>query len=148
LLTAIKAGSDYVDLEIETTENFKDDVIKAARDNGCKIIISYHNFGTTPHREELEEIVESCYYRGADIVKVACMVHSEAESARLVSLYEDFNGIISIGMGDKGKITRIAAPLFGAPFTYASFSYEKETAKGQISMDSLKNIYRELELVG
>ena len=53
--------------------------------------------------------------------------------------------IIVIGMGEKGKITRIVAPLLGSPFTYASLKEGKETAEGQISVDRLKELMRLLK---
>ena len=48
-------------------------------------------------------------------------------------------------MGSKGRITRIAAPLLGSPFTFASISKGKETAEGQIEKDTLERIVRLLK---
>ena len=45
-------------------------------------------------------------------------------------------------MGNKGRITRIAAPLLGSPFTFASLSKGKETAEGQIEKDILEQMMR------
>jgi 3-dehydroquinate dehydratase-1 len=45
-------------------------------------------------------------------------------------------------MGDAGKITRIAAPLLGAPFTYASAEDTKKTAPGQIKADKIDAIIK------
>ncbi len=44
------------------------------------------------------------------------------------------------GMGKDGRITRIAAPLLGAPFTYASLDNTRETASGQLDSRTLKQI--------
>jgi len=60
--------------------------------------------------------------------------------SRLLSLYSYGNPIISIGMGHEGKITRIAATLLGAPFTYASIDDSKKTAPGQFDSEKLKTI--------
>ena len=49
--------------------------------------------------------------------------------------------MIALGMGKKGKITRLAAPLLGAPFTYASPAAGSETGPGQLEMDTLIKIY-------
>jgi len=48
-------------------------------------------------------------------------------------------------MGQKGKITRVAAPLLGAPFAYASFKPGSETAEGQLDRKSLKTILKYFE---
>ncbi len=45
--------------------------------------------------------------------------------------------MVIIGMGEKGVITRVAAPMLGAEFTFASAETGKETAPGQISKERL-----------
>lgn len=47
-------------------------------------------------------------------------------------------------MGAKGRVTRVAAPLLGSPFTFASLSDEKKTAEGQIEKDKLEQILKVL----
>jgi len=153
LLDAIKAGANYVDVEIEADDKFKQDIMIEAHRHQCKMIISYHNFQDTPGRSQLKRIVEDCFAQGADIAKVACRVHSEADSANLLSLYSQRfakepdthrrgSAILALGMGEKGKVTRIAAPLLGSPFTFASAGGGEETAPGQLDEKSLKEIYR------
>lgn len=145
LLTAVEAGAAFVDIEFEAEALYKKEIMQTARLQECQVILSYHNYENTPSKEQLITIIEQCFSRGADIVKIACQVHSEADSARILSLY-DYPGqfhqskITAFGMGEKGKITRLAAPLLGAPFTYASQSRGKETAPGQLDMETLERI--------
>jgi 3-dehydroquinate dehydratase-1 len=145
LLTAVEAGAAYVDIEIEAGAAYKKEIMQTARLQECQVILSYHNYENTPSKKQLGTIIEQCFSEGADIAKIACQVHSEADSARILSLY-DYPGqlhqgkITAIGMGEKGKITRLAAPLLGAPFTYASLSTGKETAPGQLDKDTLEKI--------
>jgi 3-dehydroquinate dehydratase-1 len=141
----VEAGAAYVDIEIEAETLYKREIMQTARLQECQVILSYHNYENTPSRKQLETIIEQCFSQGADIVKIACQVHSEADSARILSLYDYPNQlhqgkITAIGMGEKGKITRLAAPLLGAPFTYASQSTGKETAPGQLDKDKLEKI--------
>lgn len=144
LMTAIDAGAAYVDIEIEAADRFKESIIKKARQKGCHIIISYHNYEKTPSRKELLEIIDGCFDCGADIAKIACLTLSEADSARILSLYdcpESLMGrILALGMGEKGKITRIAALLLGAPFTFAAPTPGHETAPGQLDRDTVKKM--------
>jgi 3-dehydroquinate dehydratase-1 len=146
LLTAVEAGAAYVDIEIEAGAEYKKEIVQTARQHECQVILSYHNYENTPSKKHLETIIEQCFSQGADIAKIACQVHSEADSARILSLY-DYPGqlhqgkITAIGMGEKGKITRLAAPLLGAPFTYASQSTGKETAPGQLDKETLEKIF-------
>ena len=84
---------------------------------------------------------------GADIIKIATSAMNYSDNAKLLSLYNikessQLVPVIAIGMGEIGKITRIAALFSGAPFTYASFEAGKETAEGQIEKSDLQKIYK------
>jgi 3-dehydroquinate dehydratase type I len=113
------------------------ELIELAKKNNCSIIISYHNFQQTPSTSELNEIATNCFKLGADIVKISTMINSNADNAKILSLYERTEKIISFGMGDKGKITRIIAPLLGAEFTYAAVSSSKTIAPGQLGKEEM-----------
>jgi 3-dehydroquinate dehydratase type I len=146
LISAVEAGAAYVDVEIETETTFKEAVKQVCRKKGCKVIISYHNYEKTPSKNELETIIEQCFKDGADIAKVACQVNCEADAARILALY-DYDRennrekkIVFIGMGEKGKIIRLVAPLLGAHFTFAALSAGKETAPGQMDRQTLQEI--------
>ncbi|MCP4156577.1 MAG: type I 3-dehydroquinate dehydratase [bacterium] len=144
LITAIEAGADFVDIEIEAGVEFKKDVIAVCRRKKCRVIISYHNYEATPGKDELESILDKCFDDGADIAKLACQVNVTSDSARILSLYDRGKDakkeIVAVGMGEQGKITRAAAPLLGAPFTFASISAGRETAPGQIDKITLGKI--------
>ncbi|HPS87211.1 MAG TPA: type I 3-dehydroquinate dehydratase [Spirochaetota bacterium] len=140
LIEAVNAGASYVDIEVENDDDFKNEIIEAAKLKNCKTIVSYHNYTKTPVIRELEQIMRWCFESRCDIAKIACHVDSNEGCSRLLSLYSYGNPIIAIGMGDDGKITRIAATLLGAPFTYASIDDSKQTAPGQFDSVKLKTI--------
>ena len=100
--------------------------------------MSHHDYERTPERPALEACVSACFEAGADIAKIACTVRSDRENARLLALLDTDREIVVVGMGEKGKLTRILAPLLGSPFTYASLSQGKETADGQIDKETLR----------
>lgn len=141
LITAIENGASMVDIEIEADEKYKQEIINIAKLNKCKVIISYHNFASTPNKTELKQIVANCFTSGADIAKIAVQANSKKDSARLLSLYETDKRILVLGMGEHGKITRVAATLLGAPFTFASIDADSATAPGQMDVESLNKIY-------
>jgi 3-dehydroquinate dehydratase-1 len=148
LSAAIESGATYVDIEIESNQPFKKRIKKICADNDCKLILSYHNYKCTPIRKELENIITTSIVEGADIAKIACLVQSAQDNAEILSLYKnpDLEGkIIAIGMGEKGKITRVAASFMGAPFTYAAINPEMETAPGQLDSKTLKEIIRKIK---
>ncbi len=145
LREAVRSGAAYVDLELESGEAMKHELVREARVRNCRVIISYHNFDETPARVALDRIVGGCFEAGADIGKVACRVRSEREAARLLGLLEADRPLVVIGLGELGKITRIAGPLLGSPFTYASLEPGKETGEGQIERAALEELFRSLE---
>jgi len=53
--------------------------------------------------------------------------------------------MVIIGMGEQGVISRIAAPMLGAEFTFAAAGVGQETAPGQISKDKLLSIIRQIQ---
>jgi 3-dehydroquinate dehydratase type I len=140
--TAIHSGAAYIDIELEMNTRMKKSLIKLARDNRCKVIISHHNFTLTPPFNELRSIINKCRDSGGDIVKIACQIKNADDVANILSLYTFEKNIIAFGMGLDGLITRIAAPLLGAEFTYASVDKDNKTAPGQVTVKEMKALYR------
>jgi 3-dehydroquinate dehydratase-1 len=145
LLAAIGAGAAYVDVELESKEPYREEIIANAREQGCLVIISFHDHEKTPDRQALSAIVADAFQKGADIAKIACLVRSERDSARLLGLLDDSGKIVVIGMGEKGRITRVVAPLLGSPFTFASLMEGRETARGQIDKATLERLMETLK---
>jgi len=144
LKSAIQLGADYVDVEIESSQSFINEIRTRAREMGTALIVSYHNYGSTPELPELKRILASCYQAGADIAKIACQVNSQKDSARLMSLYGEEGKKVVIGMGSLGKITRIAALELGAEFTFAALSEMDITAPGQLSFRKMNEINNQI----
>jgi len=133
LRAAIVAGVEYVDIE--------DDVAGSIRRYGStKRIVSHHNFEETP--EELEEIHERLCKLDPDIVKLVTMANTPSDAVRLLQLVKDAKvPTIAFCMGELGLFSRILCGKYGAPFTYASFSSERELAPGQVAFDEMRNLY-------
>lgn len=147
LTAAIAAGAAFVDIEIDAEAEFREDIVTAARESGCQVIISYHNYEKTPKGRELKHWVKFCFDAGADIAKIACQVHFPADNARLLGLLDEERPLIVTGMGEKGKVCRVIAPLLGSPFTYASPEAGKETAPGQIDINTLRDLLQRIKNV-
>jgi 3-dehydroquinate dehydratase-1 len=145
MVTALKAGASYVDIELESESYYRKELIKTARTHGRDVIISYHNFDHTPDALSLKKIVAACKKSGADVVKIACQVKGEEDVRALMGLYTESDRMVVIGMGKQGLITRIAAQFVGAEFTFASPGQGKETAPGQISRQELVNLIDQIQ---
>lgn len=141
LTCAIQYGAQYVDVEIESEARFLHKIREHTEEKGVKLIISYHNYEKTPSTEELEEIIKKARLMGADIVKLATMAIYPEDNARMLGLYSKHKDIIAFCMGKEGLISRIAAPLLGADFTFAAQDDSVATAPGQITFDKMQKIY-------
>jgi len=145
MLTAVKSGANYIDIELDADSSYRKELIKEARGHGRDVIISYHNFDHTPDTVNLKKIVTSCRKAGADVVKVACQVKRKQDVRSLMGLYQEDVRIVVVGMGRLGLITRVAAPFLGAEFTFASPVGGRETAPGQVDKEKLAALISEIQ---
>ena len=141
LAASIRAGATYVDIEYEAEPDYRRTLSDLAKRCCCKIIISYHNFETTPDIEVLNQIICHSKEMGADYVKLAVTANTPAHCARIMSLYEYHDNLIAFAMGEAGRITRIAAPLLGAQFTFASIDETHKTAPAQMTAQEMETVY-------
>ncbi len=134
LRTAIVSEVEYIDIEDDIAESIP-------RYGKTKRIISHHNFDETP--ENIEEIHESLCKKDPDIVKLVTMANSPEDSIRMLKLVAGAK-VPTVGfcMGEYGVISRILCGKYGAPFTYATFSRERELAPGQLAFSEMSQIYR------
>lgn len=145
LKTCMEQGASYIDIEVESPEDTMQALLDHAQKWGRGVIVSHHDFETTPVREELGEIYLKCRNRGGNIVKVATRVNAVADIRNLLSLYDLPGKKVVIGMGPLGRITRITAPYLGAEFTFASLDEGVETAPGQFTITQLKAMYNVID---
>jgi 3-dehydroquinate dehydratase I len=146
LITSIQSGASMIDLEIDAPADYSRELMKQARSVNCEVIISHHDFILTPSKVSLENILKECYSKGADIAKITCQVKSEGDNARLLSLYSKPGRKVILGMGDLGRITRVASLYLGAEFSFAAPDKGKTTATGQLSFKELQAIQNILNL--
>ena len=142
---AVDAGAAYLDVELDAESGLRQRLAAHARDKGCKVIVSFHDHLETPDDTHLNAIVELCFEAGADVAKLACMVQTESDAARLLGLLGRWNHTVVVGMGELGRITRIAATALGSPFSYAAPDDGVATAPGQLPLSAMTRIMRELD---
>ncbi len=147
LLDAIDAGCELVDVEIDAPTSLKEVLLKHARKKNCKVMISMHDHEKTPSTEELLEVLTEEKEQGGDMGKVVTFARSIDDCHRVLDLILEANRIkfplVAFTMGTLGKFTRVVAPFYGAPFTYASFN--KKAEESQIDVKTLRRIYEELK---
>jgi len=138
LLSAAK-NADFVDLELGTDKDCMNKIIKASKST----IISFHDFKKTPSIDFLLEVVRRERDIG-DIAKFAVMPHSISDTLVVLNVLSQVQNTVGISMGDIGRYTRVVAPLFGSPITFASLN--NKSAPGQIDLNSTKNFLDKLRI--
>ena len=133
VLLAAAEWADYVDVELQTRDKHKSEIIKASKST----IISYHNFQETPPRDELFRIARMATAEG-DLAKLAVMPQKMQDTLTVLEVVCRCENTIAIAMGKLGSYTRVVAPLLGSPITYASL--EGEIAPGQLDIKTTREI--------
>jgi len=137
IFRAILPYVDCIDIELGTP--ISDEVVSDAR--GKTIIVSEHDFTSTPDTAGLQSMVTRAKEQGAHIVKIATMAHSREDVIRLMEFTLSCSDpIVTIAMGAHGSISRVMAPLFGSLFSYGFLT--KPVAPGQLSVTKLVEEFR------
>ena len=133
LITAIRSGASYVDVEIEAPAMMSKRVRREAHECGTTLIRSYHDFEGTDSLTALQAIEEKCRHLGGEIVKIVPTARNAQDAEKVLKLYSTSQSgtLIAFAMGEYGKDTRLECLKKGAPFTYAALSEEEAAAPGQ-----------------
>lgn len=136
IFEAVVEYSDILDIELSSTSINKK-VIEIAKDEGKLSLVSYHDFEKTPEAEEIQEIIDRSVQIGADIIKYAFKINSVEDIRRLmcVTAKNSHKKLVAIGMGELGRITRVAGFFFGSVLTYTYIG--RSFAPGQIEAGRL-----------
>ena len=152
LLEAVALGADYVDVELRTAPVLIARLkkkIEACRGQ-TKLILSYHNFERTPSSKELRKKLDDGYAAGADVVKIVSHAGEPADNLKVLGLIpyaqRKQKEIIAFCMGEKGRMSRVMAPLLGSCWTYASLNKGEESAPGQMTVKELQQMFGILNL--
>lgn len=151
-LAAIASGSiDIVDTELSGGGAMIEAVRDACQRFRVKLILSYHNFDSTPEEAFILDRLVAAQRLGADIAKVAVMPQNHLDVLTLLSATCKARGgevatpIITMAMGGVGAVTRVAGGLFGSDVTFAIG--KESSAPGQIPIADLRASWRALGLV-
>lgn len=149
-LSPSSASLDAVDIELSAEKTLRDELIRATKDQGKTVIISYHDFSKTPTVQEMKKILEKAFHAGANIAKLAVMPLSGEDVLSLLRVTLEARNenrpVCTIAMGELGKHTRVIAPFYGSLLTYASV--EKAAAPGQLRVDRVKTAMEFLGVTG
>lgn len=142
LLNAAKNGFEYIDVDLSSPKH--KDIVSQLNLLGAKPIVSYHKFDGPLNVSAMEKVLDEQIASGASVCKIvvtAKQVEDNLPALSFVSFASSKAKLICFCMGEKGKISRLLSPMFGAFFTFASLENGSETAVGQMSISEMRIAY-------
>src|SRR5690625_3954733 len=145
--TAIESKNiDLVDVEYTFTEKERNILVKKAKENNVFVVMSSHNFQTTPSEDSITSAIHKMIATGADIPKVAVMpktiedVFTLLKATNVIKKEYKQQPIITMAMGKYGLITRLAGEVFGSDATFGAG--KEASAPGQITVSELRSVLK------
>ena len=133
--------TDALDVERYHAEAAVQEIVAAAHDKSVVVIMSNHDFDKTPAQADIVERLTSMVALGADVAKMAVMPQSVGDvltllTATNISREKLSQPVITMSMGDLGKVSRMAGEVFGSCLSFATVG--AASAPGQIALDHLR----------
>jgi 3-dehydroquinate dehydratase I len=138
LLSRFLPRAKYVDVELRSARTFKP-LLAQARKRNVRVILSFHDFQSTPTLRALRVKARDAKSIGADIFKVATRTDTPAALAQLVDFITSKHKvpISAMGIGKLGALSRLLLARCGSVLNYASF--ERPTVEGQLPIELLRS---------
>ena len=138
LEASVKAGARLVDVEIESAEKARPAAEKLR--SMADLILSYHNFTSTP---VLENVLRRMLRVRATAYKIVTTSRKQSDNYRVLKLARANPRVplIILAMGEIGFPVRVASLIYGGLYTYASPESAGGTASGQVSARQLRHVY-------
>lgn len=143
LLEAIKIGASFIDVELSTSNKKLDQVLETAEKGDTSVMLSFHDFEGVPSTQELLNKADQMVEAGCDLAKIIGFAKKYKDSLKMLDFLIKASEkieipVVAFAMGEKGKFTRVTAPLLGSPITYASI--EEKAAPGQLDISTVRSI--------
>lgn len=132
---------DLVDFEMGSAPSDVRAVRESARRHRVGLVLSFHDFQSTPAPEVLTQRFEQAVHLGADVAKVAVMPHSMADVLALLAATLQASEalaipVVSMAMGAQGAVSRLCGGVFGSAMTFGVGL--SPSAPGQLPIAELK----------
>lgn len=146
IIDLIQNQNVFLDLDIETQPE-ELEYIKKNKLN-VSLILSYHNYETTPKKEDIMLILEKMEKNNPTIYKISTLCTNKKDALLLLNILielkdKDYRCII-LGMGREGVVTRIFGTLYGNEMIFAPIESSDNSAPGQLTRNQLEEIFKEL----
>ncbi|BDR57109.1 type I 3-dehydroquinate dehydratase [Xylocopilactobacillus apis] len=141
--------TDAIDIERFYQDDIVKQIVQLAHQDNVIVIMSNHDFVKTPSAKDIKQRLLDMIEFGADAAKIAVMPESLADVLTLMTATQEASKIanrplITMSMGDIGKVSRIAGEVFGSTVTFATVG--AASAPGQIPIEHLRQDLIDLQL--
>src|SRR5688572_2542476 len=143
LLLAFLPHAAWIDIEVRSASVMAE-VFQAARKNGVRTILSFHDFRGTPSPTRLDELARQAHSLGADLFKVATRTDTPAQLGRLLEFFKCSRrakkNVVAMGIGKLGRKSRLELARLGCPLNYAHLGTPR--IAGQLAIPELRRALR------
>jgi 3-dehydroquinate dehydratase-1 len=134
---------DIIDYELSNPAENLARLRNTSRDNDVAMIMSYHNFQSTPDAAALTAKFMEAARQGADIAKVAVMPRIPEDVLTLLGATLQASEscgipVIGMAMGGLGSLSRMVGGVYGSAVTFAVG--KSSSAPGQVSIEDLRTV--------
>ena len=146
IFRSVLPAIDAIDLELASRRLVKA-LVPLAHRRAKRVILSYHNFKSTPSDSVLLQLVRKAKHEKADLVKLAVTPKKAGDIGRLLLFTRRHRkaNLVTIGMGKRGASSRVLAPLFGSLLTYTFMGHSQ--APGQLGLAATGRLLRQARSV-
>ena len=118
-----------------------------ARDHGASVVVSTHNFESTPDREAIADRLRRACEHG-DVGKMASTAQSPDDVLAMLGATSELTNagerVATMCMGEAGRHSRVVAPIYGSKIGYAPVDPAAATAPGQYDLATLRSLVAQL----
>ncbi|WP_254863747.1 type I 3-dehydroquinate dehydratase [Halovivax gelatinilyticus] len=151
-LDALESATEFervraIDVELASVDGGADRLVETARERDVAVIVSVHDFETTPPPSEMVRTLADASEHG-DVAKLAVTANAPADALALLSATERCwtrgHRVATMAMGEVGRHTRAVAPIYGSVLGYAPVQPDDATAPGQYDLETLSALIESL----
>lgn len=117
---------DYIDVEFLLGDTIINSIVKHAHIGNTKVLMSNHDWDSTPRCEIIENRLKVMLEKGADIAKVVCLPRNENDVEAMIQagqhVSKEHENIVLISVGELGLKTIKHPELSGSCMTFAHLS--------------------------
>ena len=138
---AAASGCQLIDLELQSAAAMKPAALDGLRSRAA-LVLSFHDYRAT---KKLAETFTKMVAYPADYYKLVSTATSLYDNVLMMKFLEQkslTHSVVGVCMGEQGVISRILGLRAGSVFTFAAAGEGEETAPGQITARTLRDVYR------